>query len=154
VPSCNLSGFQTFHRRVEPALSGIEGFQSFKPFDAQTIRLQIPSNRLGLSGRIFRLTCASRPLGTHLGEACSNSSSCSTRGSCSKRSSRSNSSVRFPARKHSDNARAEHALRSLGLAWRLRIWPGGLNRNNVTVSDPIRPNFHVSGIPETYTLCA
>jgi hypothetical protein len=27
---------------------------------------------------------------------------------------------------------------------------GGLNRHNVPVSDPIRPNFHVSGIPKTW----
>jgi len=33
------------------------------------------------------------------------------------------------------------------LAWRWWTWSGGLNRNNVTVSDPIRqlPRFRNSG---------
>jgi len=47
-------------------------------------------------------------------------------------------------------ARAEHALSLVGRGLAIVNWLGGLNRNNVTVSDPIKPNFHVSGIPEIW----
>jgi hypothetical protein len=77
---------------------------------------------------------------------------------CSKRFSRSNGS-NHRVGKQSDNARAEQALRSLGLAWRWWTWPEVPNRHmgrSLILSDQTStfPEFRKRGNEQLYRLRA